>query len=147
MGLGHRDRGDHVTGDGRGEVVTLDFVGAEPRQGGGGHVGLHADGQRHAAAVGAADFLSDDQAVGIVQAHAAVFLRLGDAEQAQVAHFLEHVVDRETARRFPLRHERIHFFLDKIAHCAAQLFMFLSKQHGRILCFVRLVGRALGCRW
>ena len=136
VGLGHRDRGDHVTGDGRRQVVALELVGAEAGQGGRGHVGLHADGQRHAAAGGAADFLGDDQAVGIIQTHAAVFLGLGDAQQAQVAHLLEHVVDRETSRRFPLRHERVHLFLDKITHRAAQLFMFLSKQHGRFLCLL-----------
>jgi len=59
--LTHPDAGHHVTGDRRGQEFAPQFVAAVARQGRRGHVGLHPDGHRHAAAVDVAQGLGHGQ--------------------------------------------------------------------------------------
>ncbi|MNR27911.1 hypothetical protein D3C85_1452070 [compost metagenome] len=76
-----------------------------------------------------AELFGGDYRIAVVEAHAAEFLRLGDTQQAQVAGFLENLVDREAAVLFPLLDMRVDFLVDKVTDCAAQLFVFLGEDH------------------
>ena len=132
MGFGNRDGGHHVAGDGGGQVVTTQFIGAEAGDGWSGHVGLYTHGQRYAATMDAAHFFAHNHAVGVVQPHAAKLFRLGYTEQTQIAHFLEHFMNGETPGVFPFTHMGVQFLVDKIADGTAKFFVFLSELHGRL---------------
>ena len=129
MGFRDRNRGDHVTGNGRGEIIAAQFIAAKTGQGRGGHIGLYTNGQGDAAAMYATHFFAHHQAVGIIQTHAAKLGGLGDTQQPQVAHFLEYFVDRKTARRFPFFHVGIEFLVHKVTDGTAKFFVFLSENH------------------
>src|SRR3990167_3517210 len=104
-------------------------MGAEGSQGRGAHVGLHANRHRDAAAADGAELFGGDDRVAVVQAHAAEFLRLGNAQQAQVAGHLEDFVDGEFAGLFPLVDVRVDFLVDKVTDRATQFFVFLGEDH------------------
>ena len=127
--FGDADAADHLASDCRFEELFAQFIGAKTRQGRGAHIGLHANGHRDAAADDGAELLGSDDRVAVVQTHAAEFLRLGDAQQAEVAGFLENIVDREAAVLFPLFDVRVDFLVDKVTDRAAQLFVFLGEDH------------------
>src|SRR5690606_31051895 len=100
----------------------------------GAHVGLYADGQRYAAAVGGAELFRRDDGVAVVQAHAAEFLRLGDAQQTQVAGFLEDFAHGEAAVLLPLFDVGVDLLIDEVLDRATQFFVFLSEVHCSCAC-------------
>src|SRR5690606_1717210 len=116
-------------GDGRGQELLAQLIGAETGQCRGAHVGLHADGQRHTAAVDGAEFFGGDDGVAVVQAHAAEFFRLGDAQQAQVAGLLEELAHREATVLLPLVNVGVDLLVDEVPDGAAQFVVFLSEVH------------------
>ena len=128
--LAHGDGGDHLSCDRRGEVLTPHVVGAKARQRGRGHVGLHADRQRDAAAGHPAHLLGHHHPIRIVQPHAAKLGRLGHAQEPQVAHLLEDLVDGKAPGVLPLADVGVELLLDKRADGAAQLFVLWRKDHG-----------------
>ncbi len=103
--------GDHVAGDGGREELAPQLVAAEARQRRCRHVGVHADGHRHAAAVALPQRFGHHHAVAEVQPRAAEFLGVLQPQQAQVAELLEHLVGRELALRLPLRDVRVELLV------------------------------------
>ena len=77
-----------------------------------------------------AQLLGHHHGVGIVEAHAAEFDRLVDAEQAGIAQLLEHLVGGEDAVLLPLVDMRIDVLVDDGAQRAADLGVFLGELHG-----------------
>ena len=83
------------------------------------HVGLHADGHRHAAAVAFAQRLGHHHRVAEVQSGAAVFLGVLQAQQAQVAQLLEDLVAGELLGGLPLGDEGLISFSHERATVSA----------------------------
>jgi hypothetical protein len=110
------DGADQVPGDGRGQEAAFEVVAAELGQGGGGHVGVDGDAHRHGGAVGPAQLFQQHGAVPVVHAAAAISLRVVQAQQAEVAHLLEHVTGRPDARRLPFLDVGVDLRLDKPPH-------------------------------
>ena len=104
----------------------LQFVAAEARQRRRGHVGLHADGHRHAAAFDVAQRLGHGHRVGIVEPGAAVLLGLGQAQQAQLAQPLEHLVRGEDLRGLPFVDVRIDLLVDEALERLLDLEVFVG---------------------
>src|SRR5690554_4230485 len=102
------------------------FSSSEPKR---AMAGVHADRQRHAAALGHAEFFCSYQVVAVIQAHATVLFRLLDAQQAQVAKFFEQVVNRKLAGLFPFIAVRIDFLFDEIADGLSEGFVFGCEFH------------------
>jgi hypothetical protein len=113
-GLAHRDAAHHVAGDRRHEELAAQLVGAEARERGRAHVGVHADGHRHAAAAAVAEGLGHHHRVAEVQAGAAELLGILQPQQSEVAELLEHFVRRVLLVGLPLRHERVQLLLDEL---------------------------------
>jgi hypothetical protein len=129
-GFGDADAADHVAGDGRGEEFAFQRLRAEARQGRGAHVGLHADGHRHAAAGAVAECLGHHHRVGEVEFLAAVLSRILEAEQAQVAELLEHLVRGELLGGLPRGDMRIEFLSHETADGVGELAVFGGELHG-----------------
>ena len=73
------------------------------------------------AAIDVAERLAIDGGVGIIEAEAAEFLGLGDAEEAALAHLLEHLVRREGRVLLPLVDVRVDLRVDEADERAAEL--------------------------
>jgi len=127
--LGNAQTGHIISGDGRRQKLPPQFVGAEARQRRGGHVGLHANGHRHAAAIDVAERLGKGQLVAVVESHAAIFLRLVDAEKSGIAEFLEQLVGGKYFGRFPFVDMGIDLGVDEFLQRALQFQMFLLVEH------------------
>jgi hypothetical protein len=123
------DAADHVAGDGGGEKLAFQFIRAEAGQRRGAHVGVHADGHRHAAAGTVAEGFGHHHRIGEVEPEAAVFLRILDAEQAEVAELLEDLVRRKFLGRFPGVDMRIEFLLDEARDGVGELAVFAGELH------------------
>src|SRR3546814_252948 len=67
--------------------------------------------------------------VRVVEPQAAVLRRLGDAEQAQVAHLLHHLVGRKGAGFLPVIDVRIKLLGDEGLDRTVQLLVFVRKLH------------------
>jgi hypothetical protein len=144
--FGDAEAGHVVAGDRRGEELLAQVVAAVAGEGGCRHVGLHADRHRHRAAIDVAQLLGHHHGVGVVEAHAAVFRGLVDAEQAGVAQLLEDFVRREDAVLLPLVDVRIDVLVDDGAQGAADLGVFRGELHRRPLCRERATPVARLCR-
>ena len=92
VGLGDAETRDLLAADRRLEVVLLLVVRAELEDRRGRHVGVDGDPHRQPAAVAAGHLLGEDDAREVVAALAAVLLRHRQAEEAELAHALEHPV-------------------------------------------------------
>ena len=99
--FGDAEAGDVVAGDRGRQELAAQLVAAVAGERRRRHVGLHADRHRHRAAIDVAQLLGHHHGVGVVEAHAAEFDGLVDAEQAGIAQLLEHLVGGEDARPPP----------------------------------------------
>jgi hypothetical protein len=70
-----------------------------------------------------AELFGGDDRVAVVEAHAAEFFRLGNAQQAKVAGLAEDLVDRK-AGLFPFIDVWVDLVFDEVADGAAQFFVF-----------------------
>src|SRR5690606_24916528 len=129
--LRHADAGDEIACDRGRKKFPAQLLGTEARESGRRHVGLHADRHRHAAAIDVARRLVEDGAIGIIEPRTAIGLRLGDTEQAEIAHLLENLMGRKNLRLFPFINVRIDFLVDEFTNGAPQFFMFAGQFHGR----------------
>ncbi len=93
------------------QELLAQFVRAEARERGRRHVGLHADRHHARGGLRVADRLAERHLVGIIEPLPAELLRLVDAEQALLAHFLEKLVRREDAAPPPTLRVRIDLVL------------------------------------
>ena len=73
--------------------------------------------------------LAKDGGVGIVEAEAAEFLGLGDAEEARLSHLAEHVVGGEGRVFFPFVDVRVDLRFDETDERAAQFFVLGGEFH------------------
>ena len=127
--LGDADAADRVAGDRRHQELAAQRLAAEAGERGRAHVGLHADRHRHAAAGDVAERLGHRHRVRVVEAHAAVLLGLGQAEQAELAEALEDLVRRELLGRLPLVDVRIDLLVDEALERALDLFVLVRELH------------------
>jgi hypothetical protein len=128
-GLAHAQAGHHVTGDGGGEELAPQRVTAKTCQSGRGHVGVHADGHGHAAAVALAQRLGHHHRIAEVQPGAAELLGVLQAQQAQVAQLLEDLVRGELALGLPLGDEGVEFLVAELDDGVFELAVFCSEFH------------------
>jgi hypothetical protein len=91
-GFADPDAAHHVAGDCRRQELLAQRVRSKARQRRCAHVGLHADGHGNAADIAVAQRLGHHHRVAEVQAHAAEFGGVLDAQQAQVAQLLEQLM-------------------------------------------------------
>ncbi len=127
--LGDADAGDLLARDRGSEELRAQLVGAEAGERGRGHVGLHADGHRHAPAARVAERLGHHHRVAVVEGRAAIAFRPGEPEQAELAEPAEHFVRREDPGFLPFVHVRVQFLLDEALDGAAQFLVFLGQLH------------------
>jgi hypothetical protein len=92
---------------------------------------VNADRHRHAAAVNAAQFFGHDHGIGKIEAQPAVVGVVLDAEQAEIAEFLEHLVGRKLLGLFPAVDVGIEFGLDEFRDGLAKLLMLGRELHVR----------------
>src|SRR5262249_10985620 len=78
--------------------------------------------------------------VGEVEARAAEFHRLVDAEEARIAHLLEQLVGGELARAFPLVDMRIDLAIHQSLPGLAQRLVFGRELHRYILATPKVIG-------
>ncbi|MDF2467445.1 MAG: hypothetical protein K0Q43_5680 [Ramlibacter sp.] len=130
--LAHADAGHHLARDRRRQELLAQLVAAEAREGRRRHVGLNADGHGNAAAMGVAQRLRHRHGIGVVQTRAAVFLRLGQAEQAQFTQALEHLVRRKYLRLFPFVDVGVDFFVDEALEGFLDFQVFVGVVHARL---------------
>jgi hypothetical protein len=78
-----------------------------------------------------AQLLGHHHGVGIVEAHAAVFRGLVDAQQTGIAQLLEDLVGGEDAVLFPFVDVRVDVLVDDGAQRAADLGVFRGELHRR----------------
>ena len=120
VGLGDRDRADLLAGDrGREPPVAL-VVGAEVRERGRGHVGLHRDRHRDRARAAAGQLLDEHEAGREVAVAAAEARGVVEAEEAELAAAAEQRVG-EAAGPLPLVDVGAHLGVDEAAHRRPQL--------------------------
>ncbi len=127
--LADADAADFLAGDGGAQEFLLLVVVAEAGQGRRAHVGLDANGQGDAAGGGDTEFFGGHEVVAVVEAHAAVFLGLLDAEEAEVAEFPEDLVDGVAAVAFPFVAVGVDFVLDEIADGFSEGLVFFGELH------------------
>jgi hypothetical protein len=113
-----------------GEELLAQLVAAEACQRRRGHVGLHADGHRHAAAVAFAQRLGHHHRVAEVEPGTAELLGVLQAQQAQVAQLLEDLVAGELLGRFPLGHEGVDLLAHELDDRVADLAVLGGELHG-----------------
>ena len=145
---GGLDRGDVRAGAGFRDAEACDVIARDPgpqkflaqlvravaRQRRRRHVGLHTDAHRGASrTLLRTKRLAERNLVGIVEPQAAELLRLVDAEQTLLAHFLEQVMRRENAGLFPFLGVRIDLGFDEFRHRAHQLAVLFGIDHGSVL--------------
>ena len=105
------------------------LVGAEPRQRGRGHIGLHPDRHRHATASDGAEFLGHHQRIAVVQPLAAELSGLVEAEEAEIAEFLEQFVRGKLLRFLPFIDEGIDFRRNEFLQGAARFVVVGGEEH------------------
>jgi len=98
-------------------------------KGGRAHVGLDADGGGNAAAMNGAKGFRPDSAVAVVEAEAAKFNRLADAEEPGLAGLLEQFVARELLDILPFLDVGIDLGIDEAPQGATQFLVFGAKKH------------------
>jgi len=130
-GAGFRDADatDLLAADGRAQEFVAQCIAAEAGEGGGAHVGLHADGHGNAAAANGAEFFGGDDRIAVVQAHAAELFGFGNAQQPEVAGLAQDRVDGKAPGFFPFVHVGVDLAIDEGADGAAQFLMFLGEDH------------------
>ena len=126
-GLCHADAGNHVASNGGGEELPPQLVRSELGQGRGRHGGLYADGHGDRAMIGGADLLREGHDIGIIQAHAAEFRGLINAQETLPTHLLEQLVGREAARLLPRVHMGVDLGRHEPADGIAQLLVLIGK--------------------
>ncbi len=126
VGLGDPEAQDLLPLDRRFGPLALLLVGAERKDRGHRHVGLHRHSHRQAAAVGVADLLGEYQRAVVVPALAAPLLGLVEAEEAKLAHARKHRV-RE-CRLLPFLGMWRQLFGREVADRLAQLFVLVGEQ-------------------
>jgi hypothetical protein len=94
------------------------------------HVGLHTDGHRHAATFDVAQRLGHRHGIGIVEARAAKGLRLGEAQQTQVAKLLEHLMGGKDLGGFPFIDVGVDLGVDEALEGLLDLEVFVGELHG-----------------
>ena len=99
------DASNVIPGDGRCQEVPLQLVAAETGQSRGRAIRLNADAHRDAAGPDVAAGLQEGHLVLVVEAEAAVFDRLVDAEKSGVAKLLEEFVRGKDLILLPLTKE------------------------------------------
>jgi hypothetical protein len=139
--LAHADAAHHVTGNGRYQKLPAQLVAAKARQRRGAHVGLHTDGHRHATTFDVAQRLGHRHGIGIVEAGASEGLRLGEAQQAQVAELLEHLMGGKDFGGFPFIDVGVDLGVDEALEGLLDLEVFV-----RVVHLLVLKGRACA-RW
>jgi hypothetical protein len=128
-GLADAEAGHDVAGDRGGQVLLAQNVAAEAREGGRGHVGLHTDGHRHAAAIALAQRFGHHHRVAEVEPAAAELLGVLQAQQAEIAELLEQFVARELLGGFPLGDKRVDLLVDELDDRIFQLAVFRGEFH------------------
>ena len=113
-GLADAEAGDVVAGDRRHQVFAAQLVAAKACQCRCRHVGLHADGHRHTAAVALAQSLGHHHRVAEVQAHAAKLFGVFQSQQSQLAELLENLVRRELPFRFPFGNKGVDLLVAEL---------------------------------
>ncbi len=141
-GLAHADGADEVAGQRRSEELPLELVAPEARQRGRGHAGLDRDGHRHAAHVGPAELLGEDDRVRVVGATAAELLLVLKAERPDRAQLREELVRREDLGVLPLVGVGVDLLLDELADARAELVVLGGEQHQAPLGSIRPRARA-----
>ena len=128
VGLGHRDRADHLAPDRRDEVALLQLLGAEAVQRRGRHVGLHGDRHAHAGGVAAPDLLGEHHREQVVRAPAAVRGVVLEAQEAEVAELREQLVRRHPPVALPPVDVRVDLPLDERPHRLAERLVLLGER-------------------
>ena len=128
-GFRHADTRHHIAGDRGREKLAAQRIRAEPRQRRRRHVGLHADRHRDAACADRPELLGHHHAPADVEALPAIFHRLGEAEEAEIAELLEHLVGGIDPRLLPGVDMRIDLGLDQAVENPARLVVLGSEQH------------------
>ena len=118
-----------VPGDRRDQELLLQLLAAVAVQRRRGHVALHGDGHRHAAAGDAADLLAEHDGEGVVGALAAVGRVVLDAEQAGGAEHREELVGREPPRGLPLVDVGVDLPVHDVADGLAEEVVLLGEAH------------------
>jgi hypothetical protein len=129
-GLAHADAAHHVASNGRHQKLPAQLVAAKARQRRGAHVGLHTDGHRHATTFDVAQRLGHRHGIGIVEARAAKGLRLGEAQQTQVAKLLEHLMGGKDLGGFPFIDVGVDLGVDEALEGLLDLEVFVGELHG-----------------
>ena len=91
---------------------------------------MRADGHWHAAATAVAESLGHHHRVGEIEFLTAVFGRILEAKQAQVAQLLEHFVRGKLLGGFPRGDMRVDLLAHEAADGVGKLAMFGSELHG-----------------
>jgi len=94
---------------------------------------VDADRHRHAAAANGAQFLGHHHGIGAIEALAAIFSRLGQAEKTEVAELLEQVMGGKALRLLPFIDERVDLRGDEFLQGAARFVVLGREQHPRLL--------------
>jgi len=89
------------------------------------------DGHRHSAAVDVGERLGEHRFVGIVEPHAAVFHRLAQTEQTELAHLAKDLVCRKDLGCFPFVHVWIHLLGDPSFDGISKLCVLVCQLHRR----------------
>ena len=107
--LGDPEAGDLLALDRGHEVALLLLLGAEQEDRRGRHVGVHRDAHAEPAALGVHELLGEHEVAEVVAALAAVLLRIGEPEEAELAHAVEHGVgERRLLPLLRVRRELLH---------------------------------------
>ena len=128
-GLAHADAADRVARDGGHQELAAQFVAAEACECGRAHVGLHADGHRHAAAADVAQPLGEGHRERVVEPGAAEGLGLVQAQQAEVAELLEDLVRGKDLGLFPFVDAGVDLLVDEPAQGVLHLEVFMGVLH------------------
>jgi hypothetical protein len=127
--LGDANASDRIARNRRLQKLAAYLIGAETRQRGRRHVGLHPDRHRHAAAFDRAELLGHHQRIGVIEPLAAELDRLVEAEKAEIAELLEQLVGGEDVVLLPFIDEGIDLCGDEFLQGAAGFVVVGGEEH------------------
>ncbi|SLI42112.1 Uncharacterised protein [Mycobacteroides abscessus subsp. abscessus] len=133
VGLGHRDRRDLLTAQGRSQELALELITAVFVQRGGGHRDVNPEGHRKGPVIHPAEFLGKDQREEVIRSLSAVFGVVFQADESELGHIGDHLVQRHHLLAFPLIDAGVDLFLDVPADSAAKVVVFGRERHRSLL--------------
>ena len=133
VGFGHRDRRDLFAGECGGQELTLEFIAAVFVQRRSRHRHVNPERHREGAVVRPAEFFGKHQSEQVVSPLTAVFGVVFEADESELGHIGDDVVQRHHLLAFPLVEAGVDLLLDVPADGAAEVVVFGRERHRSLL--------------